>query len=270
MKITKKKIVSGFVGLTIITGLSSALIGCNGTTSVSTVDRSNDLVQQDLLEHSDSFSETIENSITTETTNEETTIDVHLAALDMNELTHLIFIREEEKLARDVYLKLGEMYPNTKIFGNIDDSEQQHTTAVKEMIEKYGESDPNTNDNIGKFTGKDYGWYFTEKFNELVERASISELEALYVGAFIEELDMMDINQCPKVIVETDNGINDVSECGKIYTDKPDLNQLYASLLDGSDSHLAGYVRNIEKLIGQGNYAAQVLPQEQVDTMLGR
>ena len=45
--------------------------------------------------------------------------------------------------------------------------------------------------------------YFTEKFNHLVERASISELEALYVGAFIEELDMQDINQCPKVIVET-------------------------------------------------------------------
>ena len=58
---------------------------------------------------------------------------------------------------------------------------------------------------------------------------------------------MLDINQCPKVIVEADNGINDVSECGKIYTDNADIAQLYAYLLDGSDSHLAGYVRNIEK-----------------------
>jgi hypothetical protein len=190
--------------------------------------------------------------------------------LDYNEQTHLIFMREEEKLARDVYIKLSTMYPDHPIFGNIDDSEQRHTDAVRDMILKYGLDDPNTNDNVGVYTGEDYGWYFTEKFSELVERASISELEALYVGAFIEELDMLDINQCPKVIVETDNGINDVTECGKIYTDNADVANLYASLLDGSDSHLEGYVRNIEKYIGNGNYQAQVLPQEQVDQLLGR
>jgi len=138
------------------------------------------------------------------------------------------------------------------------------------MLVKYGLEDPSTNDNVGVYTGEDYGWYFTEKFQQLVERASISELEALYVGAFIEELDMMDINQCPRVIVETDNGINDVTECGKIYTDNVDVAKLYASLLDGSDSHLEGYVRNIEKYIGKGSYQAQVLPQAQVDQILGR
>ena len=92
----------------------------------------------------------------------------------------------------------------------------------------------------------------------------------MYVGAFIEELDMMDINLCPKVIVEADNGISDVTRCGKIATDKSDIVRLYDSLLDGSDSHLEGYVRNIEKQIGQGNYQAQVLSQEQVDEILDR
>lgn len=162
------------------------------------------------------------------------------------------------------------MYPEHAIFGKIDDSEQKHTDAVKAMIEKYGLEDPNTNDNIGVYTGEEYGWYFTEKFDLLVERASTSELEALYVGAFIEELDMMDINQCPQVIVEMENGINDISECGKIYTDNSDVDNLYTSLLDGSDSHLEGYVKNIEKYIGEGNYQAQVLPQEEVDEILGR
>ena len=179
-------------------------------------------------------------------------------------------MREEEKLARDVYQTLGTMYPDSAIFGNIDDSEQIHMTTVKAMIEKYGYEDPNTNDNVGAYTGEDFGWYFTEKYNQLVERASISELEALYVGAFIEELDMMDINQCPQVIVETDNGINDVSECGKVYTDNADIQRLYSSLLDGSDSHLEGYVNNIEKIIGEGNYQAQVLSQEMVDAILDR
>jgi len=210
------------------------------------------------------------NAVAGDTESETTSTVLDGVVLDYNEQTHLVFMREEEKLARDVYLTLGTMYPDSVIFGNIDDSEQTHTTAVKTMLEKYGVDDPNTNDNIGAYTGEDYGWYFTEKYNLLVERASISELEALYVGAFIEELDMMDINQCPKVIVETDNGINDVSECGKIYTDNADIVNLYSSLLDGSDSHLAGYVKNIEKYIGEGNYEAQVLTQEQVDEILGR
>lgn len=207
---------------------------------------------------------------TNDTVITDSTVPTDGIVLDYNEQTHLAFMREEEKLARDVYTKLSTMYPEHPIFGRIDDSEQRHTDAVKAMIVKYGLEDPNTNDNVGVYTGKDYGWYFTEKFHLLVERASISELEALYVGAFIEELDMMDINQCPQVIVETENGINDITECGKIYTDNTDVSNLYASLLDGSDSHLEGYVKNIEKYIGAGNYQAQVLPQEEVDEILDR
>jgi hypothetical protein len=242
MKILNKALVNVFVGLAMIAGASSAMAKGGRFISASTyvdADTSTDVVTDGIV-------------------------------LDVNEQTHLVFMREEEKLARDVYLTLGTMYPDSVIFGKIDDSEQKHLAAVKTMLEKYGVEDPNTNDNIGAFTGEDYGWYFTEKFNLLVERASISELEALYVGAFIEELDMMDINQCPEVIVETDNGINDVSECGKIYTDNSDISNLYGSLLDGSDSHLEGYVKNIEKYIGEGNYQAQVLSQEQVDEILGR
>jgi len=246
MKTSKKVLISGLVGLTIFAATGNAFANdgifavdsATEITAVSSVDSSVD-----------------------------STAD---SSLDYNEKMHLMFMREEEKLARDVYQTLGQMYPDSAIFGNIDDSEQQHTTAVKEIIEKYGEEDPNTNDNIGIFTGEDFGWYFTEKFNLLVERASISELEALYVGAFIEELDMMDINQCPQVIVDTDNGINDVSECARVYTDNADIQRLYTSLLDGSDSHLEGYVENIEKQIGEGAYQAQVLSQEQVDVILDR
>jgi len=39
--------------------------------------------------------------------------------LDAGEEAHLIFMREEEKLARDVYLTLGAMYPNNPIFMTI-------------------------------------------------------------------------------------------------------------------------------------------------------
>ena len=190
--------------------------------------------------------------------------------LDFNEATHLAFMREEEKLARDVYTKLGMLYPDSVVFGNIDDSEQRHTDAVKGALEQHGLEDPSTNDNLGMFTGEAYGEYFTEKYEYLVNKASSSELDALYVGAFIEELDMMDINRCPQEIVQQDNGVDDESACGLVYTDEPDIINLYESLLNGSESHLRGYVRAIESMVGKGTYTAQVLSQEEVDAILER
>ena len=80
---------------------------------------------------------------------ESSPVETDDATLDYNERMHLMFMREEEKLARDVYQTLGTMYPDSVIFGNIDDSEQTHTMAVKAMIEKYGYEDPSTNDNVG-------------------------------------------------------------------------------------------------------------------------
>ena len=190
--------------------------------------------------------------------------------LDFNEQTHLEFMCQEEKLARDVYITLGTQYPEYSVFGNIDNSEQRHVDSATAVYMKYGFANPSTNDNVGVFTSETYGEYFTVNYNELVERGLISELEALYVGAFIEELDMRDINFCPLDIVDMDNGINDISECGRVYTDQPDILRLYGNLLEGSESHLRAYVNNIEKLIGEGNYEAQVLTQEQVDAILGR
>jgi hypothetical protein len=198
------------------------------------------------------------------------TADDSTKLLDANEETHLVFMREEEKLARDVYIKLSIMYPDSAVFGNIDDSEQRHTDSVRDKLLQYNIEDPNTNDNVGIFTGSDYGWYFTEKYEELIDRGAKSEFDALYVGAFIEELDMLDINQCPKVIVETQPDITDVSECGKVYTDNPDIQRLYEHLLEGSENHLVAYVKQIEAESGEGSYQAQVLPQELVDQILGR
>lgn len=192
------------------------------------------------------------------------------STLNANEQAHLEFMREEEKLARDVYITLGTNYPELKVFGEIDDSEQRHACAVCDMLEKYGVEDPNTNDNVGVYTGADYGPYFTGKYTELVQLGSESAVQALKVGALIEELDMLDIVYCPKEIVDQDNGIDSASDCGMDYTEKADLQTLYTSLLEGSKNHLRAYVRNIELTQGEGTYQAQVLPQEQVDEILGR
>lgn len=131
---------------------------------------------------------------------------------------------------------------------------------------------PDTNnlpDSIGIFTGKTYGDYFTMNFNNLIEIGSENELSALYVGAFIEELDMHDIVECPEVIVKMDNGIEE-GGCGLNYTDEEALIRSYSSLIDGSENHLRAFVGQIEAIIGEGSYEAQYLSQEEVDTILGR
>ncbi len=195
--------------------------------------------------------------------------------LSAEEEVHLIFMREEEKLARDVYLTLAGMYPEVGTFYNIaTKAEQSHTDSVLAKLDKYGVPDPNpqTNDlpdSIGVFTGELFGDYFTEKFEILTDWGSVSLLDALYVGAFIEELDMLDIAECPKVIVDGDNGIED-GGCGLVNTDRRDLQNLLNNLLEGSKNHLRAYVSQIEAIIGEGEYQAQVLSQAEVDEILGR
>lgn len=192
--------------------------------------------------------------------------------LDENEASHLTFMREEEKLARDVYLTFAERWPDQPVFYNIaTKSEQTHTDTMRDKLDQYKLSDPNpdTNnlpDSLGVFTGSEWGWYFEEKFTALTSQGSSSELEALKAGALIEELDMHDIADCPQVMVEA--GYND--PCGLNYTDETALINAYSFLIDGSERHLRAYVGQIEAVIGECNYEAQYLSQTDVDDILGR
>lgn len=190
--------------------------------------------------------------------------------LDIGEEAHLVFMREEEKLAHDVYATLSDAYPEATVFANILLSEATHTDTIADKLAQFDIDDPSSSDDgIGEFSGEEYGWYFEEKYTALVDMGSESLLAALYVGALIEELDMYDIVACPKVIVSTDNDIVE-GECGMEYTDKKSLVTTYSSLLEGSKDHLRAYVSNIEAIIGKGNYVAQYLSQDEVDEILDR
>lgn len=194
------------------------------------------------------------------------------APLDRVEKSHLTFMREEEKLARDVYLTLGSLYPRQRVFNQIAQrSEQQHTDTMRDKLKQYGLPDPNPNTNqlpqsIGKFYGQEWGGYFTEKYNQLVSKGKSSELAALYVGAFIEELDMNDIVVCPRVMI--DRGYP--NPCGLEYTDERGLIRSYENLIAGSQNHLRAFVGQIEAVEGYGTYKAQYLTQQEVDIILGR
>jgi hypothetical protein len=190
--------------------------------------------------------------------------------LDFNEQTHLVFICEEEKLARDVYRVLGRRFPEIASFAVMAENREASNCAVHELLQKYRVSVPRVNHNVGVFSWGIYGRYFAEKYMVLTGQGSSSPLNALYVAAFIEELNILDIKQCPKAIVDITNGINEISACGIDYTDNPDVLDIYADLLDESREHLRLLVKDIEQLIGTGNYQAQVLQQDEVNTILSR
>ena len=94
-------------------------------------------------------------------------------------------MREEEKLARDVYLTLADLYPDQRVFSRIATrAEQTHTDTMRDKLDQFNLPDPNPRTNklpsiIGKFTGDEWGWYFKEKFALLTAKGEVSELEAL-------------------------------------------------------------------------------------------
>jgi len=164
-------------------------------------------------------------------------------ALSETEAEMLTFMREEEKLARDVYIEMYEMW-GAVIFSNIVDSEQKHMDTMEKMVDKYGLTDP-VLPGLGQFTNED----LQEKYYELVNIGVASYVDGLYVGATIEEIDMVDIQHAIDV------------------TSHLDITNAYQNLLEGSKDHLRAYVSALDT---QGfTYSPQFISQELFDAIMG-
>jgi len=102
----------------------------------------------------------------------------------------LLFMYQEEKVARDVYYTLGKKYPTAKTFANIQLSEQQHIDAVEKLCIKYKVDISKVQESVvGVFVLPE----LQTLYNILVAQGSTSLLAALKVGVAIEEKDIADI-----------------------------------------------------------------------------
>ena len=181
-----------------------------------------------------SDSNTTEQEIT-----ESTILDLPEEDVSEDELNGLIFMREEEKLARDSYQILYNSW-SQRIFSNISESEQKHMDAILILLNKYELPDTVQNDTIGVFQNDE----LQQLFSTLMELGSSSLIEALKVGALIEETDILDIQ------FELDE-----------HVDNQDIIIVYENLLRGSGNHLRAFVRNLSK---QGiSYDPQLLSEDQ-------
>lgn len=146
-----------------------------------------------------------------------------LQSLSTDEEASLLFMREEEKLAHDIYTELYNKYP-LQVFAHIADSEQTHTEAVLLLLDRYTLTDPALNKGIGEFTNTD----LQTMYNTLLARGLQSEIEALKVGALVEEVDIADLK---------------VQLAEKV--DNQDITIVYENLMKGSRNHLRAFVKNL-------------------------
>jgi hypothetical protein len=159
-----------------------------------------------------------------------------------SELEILLHMKEEEKLARDVYLALYEKW-GSQVFSNISKAEDTHMNAVVLLLQNYGE-EYTEEEEEGKFSIPD----FQELYGELTAKGSESLGEAFKIGALIEELD---INDLEKYLSEIEN---------------ENIKFVFENLLRGSRNHLRAFNRQLTRL--GLNYTPVYISQEQYDNIV--
>jgi hypothetical protein len=162
---------------------------------------------------------------------------------DADESHSLAFMREEEKLARDVYQYLYSVW-QVKIFNNIASSEQTHMDAVLLLLDKYGLPDPAAGMSTGVFKNA----VLQDLYKQLISQGQKSALDAYIIGATIEDLDLRDLYDALEKV------------------DNQDIIYVYENLARGSRNHLRSFYRNI--LNAGGTYKPQYISQDEFDLIV--
>ncbi|TWU29807.1 DUF2202 domain-containing protein [Bythopirellula polymerisocia] len=182
-------------------------------------------------------------SVTEEQSNEPVQSKIQ-GQLSEQELEDLLWMVEEERLAHDVYVKLGSK-SNLRMYDNISRAEKVHIAALSSLLKNYGVDEHSLGKECGKFTHSE----IQGLYNELVDRGEKSLEDAIVVGLLIEEMDIADLSK------RIDR------------TEKKDVKQVYQFLQLGSRNHLRAFsrqasFRNVE-------YVPQHLSQNEFDDIVG-
>lgn len=159
------------------------------------------------------------------------------------ESASLTFMREEEKLARDVYITLYNKW-GSNIFSNISISEQTHMDAILILLNRYSLTDPVGSNAVGVFSNV----ALQNLYNQLVAQGNTSVLNAYKVGATIEDLDIFDLT----------NALTGI--------DNQDISLVYGMLTKGSRNHLRSFYSNILNV--GATYTPQYITQAEFDAII--
>jgi len=159
--------------------------------------------------------------------------------LSLQTQTLLLEQLADEGLAASVYRELGEHYP-LHPFHNIPRAEAAHATALRTLLKSAGVDVSDLSSSAE--TGPQHA--------ELIAQGLPSEIDALRVGALIEERDITDLRKLAATITE------------------PEVVSLLQQIESGSQHHLNAFVRNLRR---RGvDYTPQVLSQTDFDAIIER
>ncbi len=164
-----------------------------------------------------------------------------VAQLTAADQAAILKMREEEKLARDVYTELGSQW-DVQVFTNIAASEQTHMDAVKALLDKYGIDDPAATTAPGEFTDP----ALQTLYDQLVAKGSGSLIDALTVGATIEDLDIADLRASASAAA--------------------DVQSVWDNLETGSRNHLRAFTSQLER--NGATYTPQYISQADYDAIV--
>lgn len=166
------------------------------------------------------------------------------SVLSENEAASLMYMREEEKLAHDVYVTLYQQW-GLPLFNNIANSEATHTSALEVLLDRYGIADPTAGNGVGEFTDPT----LQKLYDQLVAQGSQSLVDALKAGAVIEEIDILDLQTR---LAQTANA---------------DIELVYGNLLKGSRNHLRAFTSTLQRQTGE-IYTAQYLSADMYEIIM--
>jgi len=169
---------------------------------------------------------------------------ISTGVLSAEEVDGLLWMREEEKLAHDVYVTLYEKW-NLPIFQNISQSELTHTDAVKSLLDRYSLADPAVGKDVGVFVNPT----LQGLYDQLVTQGGQSLADALVVGATIEDLDIVDL------------------QTRLAQTEKADIQLVYSNLMKGSRNHMRAFTQTLTSQTG-ASYTPQYLDQAAYEAII--
>jgi hypothetical protein len=170
--------------------------------------------------------------------------EIEIEPLSGEEEDELLFMWEEEKLARDVYTHLSATW-QLPIFANIASAEQRHMDLLYTLIETYGFTDQIPEDNPDQFKDPN----IAALFDAFVPKGNNSLIDALEVGAEIEDKDLYDLYNLLDSI------------------DNAHIKLVAYNLAKGSRNHLRAFVLALEAQ-GQVYTATIYLDQATIDAIV--
>ncbi|MPM76674.1 hypothetical protein SDC9_123673 [bioreactor metagenome] len=150
--------------------------------------------------------------------------------LSENESAELSFMREEERLARDLYQAFADKYDGARPFSMIVKAEQKHHDAVGTLMTRYDVADSSAGLPAG-----DYAFDALDELYQTWYAQGSASIEAAYqVGVDLETRDIADLKEAIAAATQDD------------------VKATLERLLSGSENHLAAFEKAVDGQVGAG------------------